>query len=89
VVLQAAAVPLGNGLQFLAGGFLLGLLTQRAVLVDMGELSPSLPLSLSSLLSPLSFLSLSLTHTHTHAHTVCVCACVLTLRVASVDMDEA
>ncbi len=51
MVLQAAAVPLGNRLQFLAGGFLLGLLTQRAVLVDMGELSPSLPLFLASPLS--------------------------------------
>ena len=39
LVMHAAAVPLGNRLQFLAGGFLLGVLTGRAVLVDMGELS--------------------------------------------------
>ena len=39
LVLHAAAVPLGNRLQFLAGGFLVGILTRRAVLVDMGDLS--------------------------------------------------
>jgi hypothetical protein len=46
--MHAAAVPLGNRLQFLAGGFLVGLLTRRAVLVDMGELSEHFETAASS-----------------------------------------
>jgi hypothetical protein len=39
LVLDAAGIPLGNRLQFLASGFLLAILTGRVVLADMGELS--------------------------------------------------
>jgi len=39
LLLEAASIPLGNRLQFLASGLLFGVLTSRALVVDMGSLS--------------------------------------------------
>lgn len=39
LLLEAASIPLGNRLQFLASGLLFAVLTSRALVVDMGSLS--------------------------------------------------